>query len=406
MPSSPRTPTRRRKSSTKSIDLSCKFWNPQSNDCSTRKPSSSRRSSLYSIHTSTTPRPHPSHDRNGEFLAANGFGDMGGPGRGETDGNNLGNLADELAEAWDDYAEGEEVSPVPVEGPGATEDVTANGEPNKELHDLKVRTPPPPVTKSAPNMSLNPPKVSQGSKHRWQPSQYDGSEYGDDSDFDNADGMAPLEARMATIEGLTRRDTEANGSNTDNVVQRVADSLKDLPSQSGVENGTSRLITTHTALTSHLTNQSRSLTALTHHLISPLSISPDLEVIEELVPLLATLIVSLPTPTTHCFSSLHSLRSSTTDLQSTLIYLSDTIYMTRQTLTFATRKLRSALDMVVEMRREAEAREEAVRWIEKGDWDQRLAGRECARVCGDVVGGFEEVCNGWRKRLVGEIGAA
>lgn len=66
--------------------------------------------------------------------------------------------------------------------------------------------------------------------------------------------------------------------------------------------------------------------------------------------------------------------------------------------------------MVVEMKAEAEAREDGVRWVEKGGWEKRLAGRECARVCGDVVGGFEEVCNGWRERLVGgmglEVGAA
>ena len=64
--------------------------------------------------------------------------------------------------------------------------------------------------------------------------------------------------------------------------------------------------------------------------------------------------------------------------------------------------------MVGEMRREAEAREEGVRWIAKGRWDERLKGRECARLCGEVVGGFEEVCDGWRERLAAgvEVGAA
>lgn len=51
------------------------------------------------------------------------------------------------------------------------------------------------------------------------------------------------------------------------------------------------------------------------------------------------------------------------------------------------------------LRREAEAREESIRWIEKERWGDRLARRECAQICSDVVGGFEEVCRGWRERL-------
>ena len=65
--------------------------------------------------------------------------------------------------------------------------------------------------------------------------------------------------------------------------------------------------------------------------------------------------------------------------------------------------------MVGEMRREAEAREEGVRWIERGGWDAKLKGRECAKVCREVVGGFEEVCDGWRERIASggvEVGAA
>ena len=80
--------------------------------------------------------------------------------------------------------------------------------------------------------------------------------------------------------------------------------------------------------------------------------------------------------------------------------------MTRQALTSSSRKLRSVLEMVLQIRREAEVRDEAIRWIDVGAWDQRLAGREYARICGEVVCGFEKVCNGWRERLIGEVGAA
>lgn len=56
------------------------------------------------------------------------------------------------------------------------------------------------------------------------------------------------------------------------------------------------------------------------------------------------------------------------------------------------------------VKREMEEAEEGVRWLEMGGWDDRLKGREAARVCGEVVGGFEEVCAGWRERLVRQGG--
>ena len=77
--------------------------------------------------------------------------------------------------------------------------------------------------------------------------------------------------------------------------------------------------------------------------------------------------------------------------------------MMRQTTALASRRLRAARELVIEMRGETEARETGIHWVEEGDWEGRLAGRECARVCGEVVGGFEEVCASWRKRLAGGI---
>lgn len=52
------------------------------------------------------------------------------------------------------------------------------------------------------------------------------------------------------------------------------------------------------------------------------------------------------------------------------------------------------------MRRDEELREEGERWLTRGNWSERLQKRECAHVCGEVVGGFEEVCDNWRKKLV------
>jgi len=76
--------------------------------------------------------------------------------------------------------------------------------------------------------------------------------------------------------------------------------------------------------------------------------------------------------------------------------------MSRQTTNTASRRLKSARELVAEMRKEEDAREEGERWLTRGNWSERLGNRECADVCGDVVGGFEEVCNGWRARLVAQ----
>lgn len=171
------------------------------------------------------------------------------------------------------------------------------------------------------------------------------------------------------------------------------------------------LITTHTALTAHVSHQTRTLSVLTHGLLSPLSAPPDPDFVDDLLPLLTSLVQSVPTATSRTLSSLHNLHAQTSDLTSVLTYLSDTLHMMRQTTSLASRRLRAARDLVVEMRREAEARDMGMRWVESGNWEGRLARRDCARVCGEVVGGFEEVCASWREKLAGgmagvEVGAA
>lgn len=161
-----------------------------------------------------------------------------------------------------------------------------------------------------------------------------------------------------------------------------------------------RLITAHTALSSHLMNQTRLLQSLAYPLFSPLSSPPTSDEIDALIPLLLSLPTTLPRPTTAAHTSLAQLHTLTADLVQTLNYLSDTLHMSRQTTVQATRRLKSARELVAEMRKEEERREEGERWLRKGNWGERLGNRECAGVCGDVVGGFEEVCNGWRERLI------
>lgn len=68
--------------------------------------------------------------------------------------------------------------------------------------------------------------------------------------------------------------------------------------------------------------------------------------------------------------------------------------------------MKTVKEALAEWRRESELKEEGERWIEKGEWDRRLGEREAGRACGDVVGGFEKVCEGWRRRLEEGLGVA
>lgn len=162
------------------------------------------------------------------------------------------------------------------------------------------------------------------------------------------------------------------------------------------------LITAHSALTTHLAHQTRQLHNLAFPLLSPLAPTPELATIDDLVPLLVSLLEAMPTPSTVAFNSLTALHSVTAELIQTLSYVSDTLHMSRQTITTATRRLKSSKEVVAELRRDEELREEGERWLTRGNWGERLRKRECAGVCGEVIGGFEAVCDGWRERLLAQ----
>ncbi|EDP55855.1 hypothetical protein KXW98_006371 [Aspergillus fumigatus] len=379
-----------------------------------------------------TPRssapPSPVEPRLRNAQAMNGSyrlsGDFGGP---ADAAGGLGNLADELADAWDEedeggygYVSGQDNASGDLQGT-----TRSDGE---DDYSMGPRSP---LSSYAPgHASLQPPlvKARNGSQrnHRRHESQYDGSDYGNESDFEEAADIPPsLEGQMAEIESLVRRGIENNGSENDHVIKRVVETLRDLGSQSGIENNAMRLITAHTSITSHLTHQTRTLQTLTHPLlISPYPLlSPN--AIDELIPLIDEgLLPHLPypfpsqprhssrpttpsqSPSLNPLVCLQTLIAQTTDLTLSLRGLSDTLYESRQLTATASRRLRSARELVAELRREEEGREEATRWIEKGDWDRRLRDREAGRVCRDVVSGFEAVCGEWRERLFGAAAVA
>ncbi|KAH0538770.1 hypothetical protein FGG08_004658 [Glutinoglossum americanum] len=338
-------------------------------------------------------------------------GDFITPGRvGEVNG--LGSLADELAGAWDDEEEddgeldeGEHGDVMDIDAGGSAADGLGDRD-SENTRDSGIDLASSPALAPEKQPQSIPPNEQARAKHRRRDSQYCGSDYGGYGS-EIMVGMPPgLEARMALVDSLARRGAETYDGETSDVVERIVGSLKELGGQAGVEGGANRLVHAHKALLTNLTDQTRILQSLTSPLLSPLSFPPDPSIIADLLPMLTTIIEIIPQPTTSALASLSNLSTLTTDLIVTLNYLSDSLHMSRQTTTTATRRLRSARELVMEMRRDTEMAEESVRWIEKGDWQERLGRRECGGVCRDVVGGFEEVCNGWRERLLADTETA
>ncbi|KAI5458381.1 hypothetical protein BGZ63DRAFT_362263 [Mariannaea sp. PMI_226] len=374
MPASPQTPGHSRNSSA----FDSFAGSPQD-----------RRMSKSSIQDPSTPFRNSFNQ--GDILDMSGLG-----GAGTDPGNGLGNLADELADAFSDSGEDIEYDDEGLEDvSGAPSDGF-----NAEASGLGSRSPSGGNDNKARPGSLGVPSPRR--MHQRQNSDYDGSDYGSETDLESPGMPVGLVAKLDAVESLARRGNGNYGGPADDAFNRVTDALRDLGSQSSVEASASRLITAHSALTTHVSHQTRQIHNLTFPLLSPLVPPPDEKTIDELIPLLLSLTESMPQPSTTAFNSLTALHTITSDLIQTLNYLSDTLQMSRQTTTMATRRLRSAKEIVAEMRREEELKEEGERWLTRGNWGERLEKRECAGVCGEVIGGFEEVCNGWRERLLAQ----
>lgn len=326
----------------------------------------------------------------------------------------MGNLADELADAFSGSEDEEGYDEYDDETKPQSPDGQRPGSGGQNQKPEQHESP------GSNSGSLSLPSVHTRA-HQRHKSDYDGSEYGSDADLDLPGMLPSLVAKIDAIESLARRGTENYGGPENDVFKRVTDSLRDLGSQSGVEGSTSRydcqryfrrtselsltlfrLITAHTALTTHLSHQTRQLHNLTFSILPPLAMPPDAETIDELLPMLLSLSDSTPRPSTSALNSLTALHSITSDLIQTMNYVSDSLHMSRQTTVTASRRLKSAKEVVAEMRRDEELREEGERWLTRGNWGERLENRECAGVCGEVIGGFEEVCNGWRERLLAQ----
>lgn len=195
------------------------------------------------------------------------------PGDGGGGGGGLGNLADELAGAfsdgedgdYDEYEEGgyddEGADGQRSEGlaPGINfKDATPLDAPAGQGNGIldsgaDVHSPTGSAQAYARKGSLGPP-APNGRGHRRMGSEYDGSEYGDESDLESPGFSHKLVEKMGEVEALARRGTGNNGSPADGTFERLTESLRDLGSQAGVESSASRYISPFSSLPPHRHN--------------------------------------------------------------------------------------------------------------------------------------------------------
>jgi hypothetical protein len=164
-----------------------------------------------------------------------------------------------------------------------------------------------------------------------------------------------------------------------------------------------RLVTAHTAISTHLAHQTIYLQHLTSTLFSPLHLHTlNVQLIDPLLPAISSTLALVPelTPSPLPLEALHSLSQNTTSLVSALASVSDSIHIVQAPAITAQRQLRTVRETLAEFQAEEKQRGQGVRYIEEGCWAQRLKARECSTKCDEVLNGFEEVCGRWRDWLV------
>jgi hypothetical protein len=333
-----------------------------------------------------------------------------------------GNLADELADAWNEDGV-EDLGSSFLEGlrEGSVDPTTMQEEMCHagQMDDggfCSVRSPATPSRKPVLDHSWHSPTLSSGNVKRSPTkrqsrgeSRYDCSDHGNNSDLGGKEGITPgLAHEMASIEGLARNDLNDDSvSEAGGVIPRTATALKDLGAQASIENGVTRIITAYTSITSHRTHKTREISSLAHSLLMDRAFTLSGDEIDDLIVEIDVLIQCTqlrggPSP----LRSLQDLMANTTDLTRSLGSLADILQESRQASSAAARRLKSVRDFVTDLRQEEEVQEEGIRYLERGDWDRRLRDREARRTCGDIVDGFETTCNLWRSRLFGTTAEA
>jgi len=196
--------------------------------------------------------------------------------------------------------------------------------------------------------------------------------------------------RLALRQRHTLREEDLAGGG---VVKLLMGRLQELGSQSPLESGSMRLTTAHSALSSNLLHQTRTLRDLGFSINAVSLPAP------ETSEIMAGLLELIPRPIVEPLAEISALHHLTLSLIAQLSSISDSLHMARQSSIVARRKLQAAKEACADWRSELEMVETARRWIEDGDWDARCRRRDAAVVCRDVTSGFEDVCRGFEEKL-------
>lgn len=334
----------------------------------------------------------------------------------------MGNLADELGfadeDGWDDEGLDEGIGHMSMADELDNSQPAQDKDMHTEEHDGQIFQDPPqndgardsgidveytssPAAPPIRNFSYGPfvqsPKIQSTRSQRSRPTSKAGSQEQPDAfSFELEDAMNAV-ARLADPQHQQQADT----------IARTVSALQDLAPQVTLESQTQRLTTSTNSLSSNLMRQTKLLASLSSSVFSPFALTAPLDAvdIDEILPTLFEILKDLPLPDARALQGLAKLDRETGDLLRTLAGLQDSLQMGKHTTTSAARHLRTTQAMVTELRRERERAEEAQFWIEKEGWERRLEERWCASECRDVVGGFEQVCEGLRRGLEENVAA-
>lgn len=375
------------------------------------RPSHSRRTSQSSFHqfSPRTPRPTASRSKRPSSSRLS-IGSNISAGLASNAG--LGNLADELEEAWDHDLDEPAESFLDGLQEGDIDEIVHSPVELVERHTRPAVRPP--ESPTAMNNLLHPPDKPPSPSKQWASmgthqkteSLYDGSDYGPSSDDEAFDSIAPtLQRRIHDIEEITRISTNADSfAESGGVIARTTAMLRDnLGAQSLVESDITRLITAYTSLGTHRVHQTRELTGAFYTLGSSTYLTSTLFqlppettdlILAELDSLLSTLPFLPDSPIiavqSNPLAALQVFAANSHELVTVLHSLADTLTENRQHLLTATRRLKTARDLVEELRMEEDLVETSILLIQAGDWDRRCRERHAAKAVGEVLDGFRK----------------
>lgn len=399
-PTSPSTPSRKRRSiRLPSIQSDSESFSPISYTygSANANKSHSRKSSQSSFlqFSPITPRPTSSRSKRPSSSRLSIGSNISA---GLTSNPGLGNLADELEEAWDSDNETDIVSLEGLQeapnGLHSPVSIHSNGmAPRSPTRGLLE----PPEKPPSPSKQW----ASMGTHFKTE-SLYDGSDYGPSSDDEAFDKIAPsLQRKMHDLEEISRISSNTDAlSESGGVIPRTAEALRDsLNTQNAIENIVSRLVTAYTSLSTHRSHQGRDVATALHSVLNPLnpSTAPVLDLpvdmIDVIIAEIEQLVTTLPflptTDSSHPLIALQGFVYTTCDFLKILHALTDTLIEHRQHLLTATRRLKTVRELVEDLQVEEELMETSIMLIQAGDWDRRCRERHAAKAVGELLEGFK-----------------